>query len=41
LAAAAYPKEIVARGPNEQLLASLLSGRVFNGTALPPPTPVR
>jgi twitching motility protein PilT len=41
LAAAAYPKEIVARGPNEQLLASLLSGRVFNGTALPPPSPVR
>jgi twitching motility protein PilT len=41
MAAAAYPKEIVARGPNEQLLASLLSGRVFNGTALPPPTPVR
>ncbi len=41
LAAAAYPKEIVARGPNEQLLASLVGGRVFNGTALPPPPPVR
>ena len=41
LAAAAYPKEIVARGPNEQLLASLVGGRVFNGTALPPPSPVR
>ena len=41
LAAAAYPKEIVARGPNEQLLASLVGGRIFNGTALPPPSPVR
>ncbi|MGD9701605.1 MAG: type IV pilus twitching motility protein PilT [Acidimicrobiia bacterium] len=41
LAAAAFPKEIVARGPNEQLLASLDGGRVFNGTALPPPPPAR
>ncbi len=41
LAAAAFPKEIVARGPNEQLLASLVGGRGSNGTAFPPPPPAR